>query len=99
MADEHVENTCEDNVSEVENENQEKDDKGENDGNQDENDGNQDENDGNQDENDRNKNENDGNQDEIEEKFREKRSIINNYKYPPQLDHKGEMKELMKDLN
>ena len=85
MADEHVENTCEDNVSEVENENQEKDDKGENDGNQDENDG--------------NKNENDGNQDEIEEKFREKRSIINNYKYPPQLDHKGEMKELMKDLN
>ena len=71
MADEHVENTCEDNVSEVENENQEKDDKGEN----------------------------DGNQDEIEEKFREKRSIINNYKYPPQLDHKGEMKELMKDLN
>ena len=79
MADEHVENTCEDNVSEVENENQEKDDKGENDGNQDE--------------NDRNKNENDGNQDEIEEKFREKRSIINNYKYPPQLDHKGEMKE------
>ena len=87
MADEHVENTCEDNVSEVENENQEKDDKGENDGNQDENDGNQDE-------NDRNKNENDGNQDEIEEKFREKRSIINNYKYPPQLDHKGEMKEL-----
>ena len=85
MSNEHVENTCEDNVSEVENENQENDDKDENDGNQDENDG--------------NKNENDGNQDEIEEKFREKRSIINNYKYPPQLDHKGEMKELMKDLN
>ena len=85
MSDEYVENTCEDNVSEVEDENQENDDK--------------DENDGNQDENDRNKNENDGNQDEIEEKFREKRSIINNYKYPPQLDHKGEMKELMKDLN
>ena len=67
MADEHVENTCEDNVSEVENENQENDDKDENDGNQDEN-----------------------------EKVlnRKKRFIINNYKYPPQLDHKGEMKEL-----
>ena len=82
MADEHVENTCEDNVSEVENENQENDDKDENDGNQDENDGNEDENDGNQDENEK-----------VLKKRRKKRSIIHNYKYPPQLDHKGEMKE------
>ena len=66
MSDEYVENTCEDNVSEVENENQENDDKDKNDGNQDEN-----------------------------EKVlnRKERYITHNYKYPPQLDHKGEMKE------